>query len=65
MKDDDGDIAHFVSVLKDVTELIQNHKHETEMRLARAVQQRFYRRTVTLPGFDLCAGALPRRRDGR
>jgi PAS domain S-box-containing protein len=59
MKDDDGDIAHFVSVLKDVTELIQNHKHETEMRLARAVQQRFYRRTVTLPGFDLCAGAYP------
>ena len=38
MKDDDGDILHFVSVLKDVTELIQNHKHETEMRLARAVQ---------------------------
>lgn len=64
MKDDDGKITHFVSVLKDVTEQIQQREHEVEMRLARAVQQRFYRRSATLPGFDICTVAHPANETG-
>lgn len=64
MKDADGSIAHFVSVLKDVTQLIQQHEHEVEMRLARVVQQRFYPRTARLPGFDLYGGAYPANETG-
>lgn len=60
MRESDGSIAHFVSVLKDVTELRKMQEQEFHMRLARAVQQRFY--SVSPPqisGFDIAGGALP------
>jgi PAS domain S-box-containing protein len=59
MKDSRGSIAHFVSVLKDVTEARRHQEQQTQLRLAREVQQRFYTATVRVPGFDIAASAYP------
>jgi len=59
MQDTDGNITHYVSVLRDITDLLKNKEHEIEMRLAREVQQSFYRATAHLPGFDVAGAACP------
>jgi phosphoserine phosphatase RsbU/P len=60
MKSDNGEITHFVSVLKDVTEQRRQLEQEFQIRLAREVQQRYYRETAfPLPGFDIAGAAFP------
>jgi PAS domain S-box-containing protein len=57
--DTSGNITHFVSVLKDITELRAKQEQEVQLRLAREVQQRFYTATISVPGFDVAAAAYP------
>ncbi|MFH1965154.1 MAG: SpoIIE family protein phosphatase [Acidobacteriota bacterium] len=60
MKTDCGETTHYVSVLKDVTELRRQQEQEFQLRLAREVQQRYYRETSSyLAGFDIAAAAFP------
>jgi PAS domain S-box-containing protein len=59
MKDDDGNINNFVSVLKDITELKKQHKQEFFLGIAREVQQRLYPETVSVPGFDIAGVTYP------
>ncbi len=59
IKDNDGDITHFVSVLKDVSELRKKQEQEVQLSLAREVQQRFYTAPISVPGFDIAAAAYP------
>ncbi len=59
IRDDEGDITHFVSVLKDVTELRRKQEQEVQLRLAREVQQQFYRVPTAVPGLDVAAAAYP------
>lgn len=59
MKDDKGEITHFVSVLRDITELLEKKEHEIEMRLAREVQQAYYQAEASVPGFDVAGAACP------
>jgi len=60
MKNDNGKITHFVSVLKDVTEQRKKQEQELHLNLAREVQQRFYRQpAVPFPGFDMAGAAYP------
>ncbi len=60
MKDDNGKITHFVSVLKDVTEQRKKQEQELHLSLAREVQQRFYRQpSAPFPGFDIAGAASP------
>jgi PAS domain S-box-containing protein len=59
MKDQDGEITHFVSVLKDITDLRKRHEQEFHLGLAREVQQRFYNVAASVPGFDIAAAAYP------
>ncbi len=56
MKDDEGNITNFISVLKDITELREKQEQEFQLRIARELQQRYYRVTASAPGFDI-AGA--------
>lgn len=56
MKDEKGRITHFVSVLKDITELREKQEQEFQLRLAHELQQRYYRVKASIPGFDI-AGA--------
>ncbi len=55
-----GTIDHFVTVIKDVTELRKLQEQQFQMGLARAVQQQFY--TVPTPqieGFEMAGAAYP------
>ena len=53
-----GRITHFVSVLKDVTDLLKSKERELQMGLAREVQERFYGVSVDLPGFDIAGNTV-------
>jgi len=59
VRDDEGNITHFVSVLKDITELLKKKEQEVELHLARKVQQSFYRACAEIPGFDIAASTDP------
>ena len=61
---DAGNVAHFVSVLKDITESRKQQEQEIQMRLAREVQQRFYNTTLTVPGLDTGAAVHPAEQTG-
>lgn len=54
--DESGNITHFVSVLKDVSDLLKGKEREFQMQLAREIQERFYGAAIDLPGYDI-AGA--------
>jgi len=56
---DEGEITHFVSVLKDITELRRKQEQEVQLRLARQVQQQFNRGPIALPGLDVSAASHP------
>lgn len=64
IRDDAGEITHFVSVLKDVTELRRQHEQEVQLRLAHEVQQRLYAMPIALPGLDLAAACIPANETG-
>lgn len=59
IRNDSGDITHFVSVLNDVTGRRKNDEQEFHLQLAREVQQRYYNITVSLEGFDIAGAAYP------
>jgi sigma-B regulation protein RsbU (phosphoserine phosphatase) len=60
MKDPEGQITHFVSVLKDMTERIRLHEQETEHRLAGMVQQHLFpRQAPQITGYDIAGAVFP------
>lgn len=60
MKGPAGDITHFVTVIKDVTEQRKLEDQQMQMRLARAVQQQFYSMPPPqIEGFDVAGAAFP------
>jgi serine phosphatase RsbU (regulator of sigma subunit) len=60
MKDAAGNVTHFVSVGKDVTELRKAQERETEMRVAGKVQRRLYPRSAPrVAGIDIAGAAHP------
>jgi PAS domain S-box-containing protein len=59
MLDEDQQITHFVSVLKDATDLRKRHEQEFYLGLAKEVQQRFYNPLFPAPGFDVAGAAFP------
>lgn len=56
IRDEVGTITHFVTVLRDVTELMKAQERDLQMQVAREIQERFYGAAVSLPGYDI-AGA--------
>lgn len=55
-----GNITHFVTVIKDVTELRKLQEQQFHMNLARAVQQQFYKMPPPqTEGFDFAGAAYP------
>lgn len=60
MRDERGQLTHFVSVSQDITDFRKQQEQEFQLQLARAVQQRFYAAPPPLlPGFDIGASAHP------
>jgi PAS domain S-box-containing protein len=65
IKDSGGTITHFVSVLKDITDLRKQQEQECQLRLAREVQQRFYRgATMRVADFDIASAVHPEEETG-
>lgn len=60
MRDSTGAITHFVTVIKDVTDLRKLQEQQFQMSLARAVQQQLYRMPPPkVDGFDLAGVSYP------
>lgn len=53
MKDKNGKITHFVSVLKDITELKKQQEQESRLQIACELQQRLLKAKISVPGFDI------------
>ncbi len=64
LTNDTGQITHFVSVLKDMTEARAREEEQIQMALAREVQQRFYSNSVTMSGIDIGAAIHPAEQTG-
>jgi sigma-B regulation protein RsbU (phosphoserine phosphatase) len=60
IKDSDGTITHFVSVLKDMTERRKLQEQEIEMELAAQVQHRLFPAAPPqFPGYDFAGSVFP------
>ena len=59
MKDKNGHITHFVSVLKDITELIKQQEQEARLQVASDLQQRLLKAKISVPGFDIAGKTYP------
>ncbi len=53
MKDANSQITHFVSVMKDITELKKRQEQEFRLQIAREIQQQLLKVQITVPGFDI------------
>jgi sigma-B regulation protein RsbU (phosphoserine phosphatase) len=55
-----GEITHFVSVMRDMTERIKLRERDFEMQLGSAVQQRLFPQAPpALPGYDIAGAVAP------
>jgi len=60
MKNGDGEITHFVSVFKDMTERRKIQEHEIELEVASIVQRRLFPAAPpNIPGYDLAGVVFP------
>ena len=58
--DSGGNVTHFVSVMKDMTERKRIQEQDFEMRLASSVQQRLYpQEPPHVPGYDIDGIVVP------
>ncbi len=55
-----GEITHFVSVMRDMTERIKLRERDIEMRLGASVQQRLFPQAPpVVPGYDIAGAVAP------
>src|SRR6202051_1612684 len=64
LRDETGQLTHFISVSQDITELRKKQEQEFQLQLARDVQQRFYAAAPLISGFDIGAAAHPAAQTG-
>jgi sigma-B regulation protein RsbU (phosphoserine phosphatase) len=64
IKDENGHILNFVSVLKDVTALREKHEQDVQLSIARRIQQQFYPSEISIEGFDIAGAAFPANQTG-
>jgi PAS domain S-box-containing protein len=53
LKNNVGEITNFVSVLKDITELMEKKEQEIRLKIAHELQERLYKTKISVPGFDI------------
>jgi PAS domain S-box-containing protein len=53
MKDKNDKITHFVSVQKDITELLKLKENEFQIQVAKEVQERLYNNSIDIPGYQI------------
>lgn len=57
--DENGNVSHFVAVIQDISEALNIQEREVQLRLARQIQQKFYRPAPGIAGFDVAGAAYP------
>lgn len=57
--DEAGRVSHFVAVIQDISEVLHLQERDVQLRLARQIQQKFYRAAPCVPGFDVAGAAYP------
>ncbi len=58
MKNNDGKITNFVSVIKDISELKKKQEQDFHLRIAREIQQRLSKTKISVPGFDIAGSSF-------
>ena len=64
LKDHNGNLESYVSVLKDITELRKQQDQEFQLNIAREIQQFYYNASISIPGFDIAGSAHPADKTG-
>jgi sigma-B regulation protein RsbU (phosphoserine phosphatase) len=59
LKDHNGNMTSYVSVLKDVTEARIKQELELQLTVARKIQQMYYNTVISVPGYDIAGAAYP------
>ncbi|MFC1529888.1 SpoIIE family protein phosphatase [Gemmatimonadota bacterium] len=59
MKDSNGEVTNFVAVARDITDFIERERFETRIQVAREIQQRLYKESITVPGYDIAGASFP------
>jgi PAS domain S-box-containing protein len=59
LKDHNGNLNSFVSVLRDITELRKQQDQEFQLKIARQIQQFYYNPTISASGFDIAGISYP------
>lgn len=59
IKDKNGNITNFVTVMKDITELKEKHEQDARLNVAREIQQRLLKPDILVPGFDIAGATFP------
>ncbi len=59
MKNENGVITDFVSVLRDITELKKQQEQEFQLQIAHEVQQKLLHTGISIPGFDIVGATYP------
>lgn len=59
LTDESNQITHYVSVIKDITELREKHEQDFQLDIARKIQQQFYPDVLNLPGLELAGNVYP------
>lgn len=59
VRDAEGNILQYVSVLKDITALREKHEQDVQLQIAQRVQQGLYPRPISVPGLDIHGAVMP------
>ncbi|NQT26797.1 SpoIIE family protein phosphatase [candidate division KSB1 bacterium] len=59
MKDEKGEINHFVSVLRDITKQREQQEQDLQIKIARDVQSQLYNREISIPGLEVSGSTIP------
>jgi len=59
MKDEKGEINHFVSVLRDITKIREQQEQALQIKLARDIQSQLYNREISIPGLEISGATIP------
>lgn len=58
ISDNLGNVTHFISVMQDVTALLDQRDREVQLRLAQQIQQKLNGAVPQIPGFDIAAAVF-------
>jgi PAS domain S-box-containing protein len=59
MKDKNGEITHFIDIMRNITELRRQQQHELSLQTAHEVQERLNTTVASWPGFDIAGSVWP------